>query len=195
MSNPYRLETEIVFDGRTILLSTVALFFGTLSGVIAGTIAVGYRLYLDGNGTLVGIGVIAGTTVVGILVHRYNRTRNRMMKPWDYYFFGIIVHSIMILVMLLLLVDQVWFVLSKITLNQPVITDVVMPEMSEQEFVKQFTLNRTGTKVLYISGYADKAILRYGHFESNMPFLEKPFTANVLLTKVREILDVPHKNT
>jgi hypothetical protein len=43
--------------------------------------------------------------------------------------------------------------------------------------------------ILLMSGYTGEAIIRRGILESDMPFLEKPFTAAALLRKVRDVLD------
>jgi FixJ family two-component response regulator len=48
---------------------------------------------------------------------------------------------------------------------------------------------RPGTQVLYISGYTDSSIGNHGALEPGIAFLQKPFAADVLTRKVREILD------
>ncbi len=69
-----------------------------------------------------------------------------------------------------------------------VITDVVMPGMGGRELVKQLALSRPETKVLYLSGYTEDAIVSEGTIESGAAFLQKPFTLQVLSRKVREVL-------
>jgi two-component system, cell cycle sensor histidine kinase and response regulator CckA len=69
------------------------------------------------------------------------------------------------------------------------ITDVVMPGMGGIELAKEFAKIRPETKILYTSGYADDAIARNGGLVSDASFLEKPFTRDALLRKVRAILD------
>jgi hypothetical protein len=48
---------------------------------------------------------------------------------------------------------------------------------------------RPEAAILLMSGYTGEAIIRRGILESDMPFLEKPFTAAALVRKVREVLD------
>ncbi len=69
-----------------------------------------------------------------------------------------------------------------------VITDVVMPGMGGRELAKQLVQTRPGTKVLYLSGYTEDAIVSEGTIERGTAFLQKPFTLQNLSRKVREVL-------
>jgi two-component system, cell cycle sensor histidine kinase and response regulator CckA len=69
-----------------------------------------------------------------------------------------------------------------------VITDVVMPGMGGREMAKQLVEARPGTKVLYLSGYTEDAIVSEGSIEAGTAFLQKPFTLQNLSRKVREVL-------
>ena len=69
------------------------------------------------------------------------------------------------------------------------ILDVVMPEISGPEVGKQIARLRAETRLLYISGYTDEAILQHGILESGAAFLAKPFPPHALAAKVREVLD------
>ncbi len=69
-----------------------------------------------------------------------------------------------------------------------VITDVVMPGMGGRELVQQLSRSRPETKVLYLSGYTEDAIVSDGSIESGTAFLQKPFTLQNLSRKVREVL-------
>jgi signal transduction histidine kinase/CheY-like chemotaxis protein len=70
------------------------------------------------------------------------------------------------------------------------LTDVVMPEMGGREVAERLTVLRPATKVLFMSGYTDSAIVHHGLLDAGTAFLQKPFSATVLVRKVREILDV-----
>ncbi len=66
------------------------------------------------------------------------------------------------------------------------ITDLVMPKMGGREVAQALPVSHPETKVLYMSGYVDdiNELLARGH-----AFIDKPFTPEALLRKVREILD------
>ncbi len=72
---------------------------------------------------------------------------------------------------------------------QLLVTDVVMPLMSGPDLARRLTATHPRMKVLYVSGYADDAIVRQGTVEPGTPILEKPFAAGALAEKVREVLD------
>ena len=72
-----------------------------------------------------------------------------------------------------------------------VLTDVVMPGMSGNELVSRIQLVRPEVKVLFMSGYADHAVVHHGVIEAGMFFLQKPFTPALLAQKVREVLESP----
>jgi two-component system cell cycle sensor histidine kinase/response regulator CckA len=69
-----------------------------------------------------------------------------------------------------------------------VITDVVMPGLGGRELVELLAKARPETKVLYLSGYTEDAIVSEGTMKSGTAFLQKPFTLQSLSRKVREVL-------
>lgn len=75
---------------------------------------------------------------------------------------------------------------------QPVIdlllTDVVMPGASGPELTRQLIAGRPSLKVLYMSGYAEEAMLTRGVLDAGVAFLHKPFTADSLAQAVRKAL-------
>jgi CheY-like chemotaxis protein len=77
--------------------------------------------------------------------------------------------------------------------NDPIdlmLTDVVMPGMNGRELARRLAPVRPGMRVLYMSGYTQRAISDEEDLGPGTAFLQKPFTAESLVRKVRELLDV-----
>ena len=69
------------------------------------------------------------------------------------------------------------------------LTDVVMPGMNGRALAEQLSPRQPGMKVLYMSGYTDSFITGHGVLDPGTYLLHKPFTDEVLIRKVREVLD------
>jgi DNA-binding NtrC family response regulator len=69
------------------------------------------------------------------------------------------------------------------------ITDVVLPGSSGPELFNRISIRDPGLKVLYMSGYTDDAVFRTGRLQHGVAFIQKPFTAEGLKRKLREVLD------
>ena len=69
------------------------------------------------------------------------------------------------------------------------LTDVVMPGMSGRELVGSLEFLLPKMKVIYMSGYTDNAIVHHGVLEEGVNYIQKPFTVDALVHKVREVLD------
>ncbi len=68
------------------------------------------------------------------------------------------------------------------------VTDVVMPGQSGFELFNLLHTKRPSLRVLFISGYTDYAMFDNTIVEGELAFLEKPFSAEGLIAKVREVL-------
>src|SRR3954470_3778171 len=71
------------------------------------------------------------------------------------------------------------------------LTDVVMPSMNGADLAARLTTERPRLRVLYMSGYTDDAVIRHGVLRGEMGFLQKPFSGEQLLTRVRAAIDRP----
>jgi len=69
------------------------------------------------------------------------------------------------------------------------LTDVVMPLMSGRELAEKILQTHPHIKILFTSGYTEDAIVQHGVRESEMNFIQKPFSFDELALKVRELLD------
>jgi two-component system cell cycle sensor histidine kinase/response regulator CckA len=69
------------------------------------------------------------------------------------------------------------------------LTDVVMPKVNGRELHLRLSARYPGLKVVYMSGYLDEVIGDHGVLEEGVSFIHKPFSVDVLATKVRDRLD------
>jgi signal transduction histidine kinase/CheY-like chemotaxis protein len=69
------------------------------------------------------------------------------------------------------------------------VTDIIMPGSGGPALFERLSSQRPGLKVLYMSGYTGEMIAHQGHLDASVAFLQKPFTGDSLLRKVREVLD------
>jgi DNA-binding NtrC family response regulator len=69
------------------------------------------------------------------------------------------------------------------------LTDVVMPYMLGKELAERLTAAHPGTRVLYMSGYAQPVLASQGTLDPDVTLLEKPFTKPQLLNAVRDSLN------
>ncbi|MGZ4411174.1 MAG: PAS domain S-box protein [Gaiellaceae bacterium] len=69
------------------------------------------------------------------------------------------------------------------------VTDVVMPGMSGRVLAEELSLRRPGTRVLFMSGYTEEAIVDHGLPGGEADFISKPFTPHELAQKIRTLLD------
>jgi len=68
------------------------------------------------------------------------------------------------------------------------LTDIVLPDINGQKLAESALARRPGLHVLYMSGYPNELVENRGVMNPSTFFLPKPFSAQELLTKVREAL-------
>jgi len=64
-----------------------------------------------------------------------------------------------------------------------------MPGLSGPDLFLRVAVDDPGLKVVYISGYATEAMARQFGLDRSRPYIQKPFTANQLVSTVRSVLD------
>jgi CheY-like chemotaxis protein len=69
------------------------------------------------------------------------------------------------------------------------LSDVVMPKMGGPELVKRLIQARPRTRVIFMSGYSEDAVVQPDIFEGGHLFIEKPFAPPALMRLLREALD------
>ena len=70
-----------------------------------------------------------------------------------------------------------------------VLTDIVMPNMSGSELAGKLFARRPGVKILFMTGYSEDAVFEHGVAAGAVPILSKPFLAEALDRKIRELLE------
>jgi len=68
------------------------------------------------------------------------------------------------------------------------VTDIVMPGMTGLALAERLRKSLPGLKVLFMSGYTDRAMARGSLLDAGTPFLQKPFDIAELASEVRGIL-------
>ena len=68
------------------------------------------------------------------------------------------------------------------------LTDIVLPDISGVELATRLKGEKPSLPVVYMSGYTDNLAIREVLSRPTARFLQKPFTPNALLQKVRETL-------
>jgi two-component system, cell cycle sensor histidine kinase and response regulator CckA len=71
------------------------------------------------------------------------------------------------------------------------LTDVILPDKCGPELAREMHRLHPETKVLFMSGYTEHAMVEQGMFEHGSRFLPKPFSSDTLTRKIREVLDGP----
>lgn len=71
------------------------------------------------------------------------------------------------------------------------LTDVLMPEMNGRTLAEQVIAQHPHIQVLYMSGYTDGVFIAPFGSKTEVAFIQKPFEADALIHKVREVLGNP----
>jgi len=71
----------------------------------------------------------------------------------------------------------------------PLLTDVVMPEMNGKALFEQVAARFPDVKVLYMSGHTENVIAHRGVLDEGVNFIQKPFSMQGLAAKVRKVLE------
>ena len=68
------------------------------------------------------------------------------------------------------------------------VTDVGLPGMNGRQLADAVRSGRPELKILFITGYAENAVLNHGHLEAGMHVITKPFTMEALASRIGELL-------
>ena len=69
------------------------------------------------------------------------------------------------------------------------LTDVIMPEMNGRELAKKIEVEKPELKIIFMSGYTGEEMRNRGVLEPETNFIQKPFSPDSLIEKIREVLN------
>lgn len=102
MMQPFTFTKGLIFDGRSVILSITALFFGPVPAIIAAVMTAALRVSIGGVGMWVGLSVITASVSIGTVFH-YSRAERHSLIGWkSLLLMGILTHIAMILLMFIL---------------------------------------------------------------------------------------------
>ena len=99
MHLPLVMGPGLIFDGRSIIISLCALFFGHRAAALTGAMAGAYRLALGGPGAVMGVSVILASAVIGLVARHYLRPQINPPSTPHLFFLGLTVHAAMVALM------------------------------------------------------------------------------------------------
>ncbi len=137
MMRPLIFSEGLIFDGRSVVLSLAALFFGPVSGAVAGILAIIYRLSMGGSGSVVGTLVITSSVIIGIIFHFHRKKTGKDLSISQLFYFGFAVQIAMLLMMFYLPFSTAISIIQRIgiyiILIYPLATVLIGKILSDQE--------------------------------------------------------------
>lgn len=68
------------------------------------------------------------------------------------------------------------------------VTDVGLPGMNGRQLADAARATRPGLNVIFITGYAENAVLNHGHLEPGMQVITKPFAMDALASRIKGMI-------
>lgn len=102
MLRPFNLGPGLIFDGRSIMVSICALFFGPWAALMASFLTITCRVMIGGVGAVTGSLVVISSALIGLIAHFRLRPELNPPSAWSLFLFGTLVHTVMLAIMLTL---------------------------------------------------------------------------------------------
>ncbi|MDY0287758.1 MAG: EAL domain-containing protein [Sphaerochaeta sp.] len=175
MSMPFTLQSGIIFDTRSILISVTALMFSPILTVITVVVAILYRIIIGGVGMVPGIAIIISSALIGMAWRRWLYPKTPGWRWLNIYAMGICVHGAMLLSMFLLPYPENLFVMREIMIPvlglYPIVTVFLTLILIRQQTLKhmqdQLEQSEERFQLLF-----DKAPLGYQSLDFDGNFIE-----------------------
>lgn len=108
MLQPFVLTEGVIFDGRSVIISICAFFFGPFAGIIAAIISIVTRFFIGGAGIITGMLVIVTSLVIGLAFHIYSKDKSTAPSSSTLLALGLLVHINMLIWMFFLPSNIIW---------------------------------------------------------------------------------------
>ena len=136
MLSPLDLGQGLIFDGRSIMVSLCAFFFGPLATAVSAVMTIACRIWIAGMGMKTGLLVILSSAGIGLLAHYRLKPETNPPSATALYLFGCAVHLAMLALMFTLPGDTGLMVLKhmglKIILLYPLATILIGKILTDQ---------------------------------------------------------------
>ena len=116
MLRPFVMGPGLIFDGRSVMISLGALFFGPWAGAVACGMTIPLRVFQGGPGMWMGIMVILVSAGIGTILHWARHGRPGQVSVLTLFLFGLVVHVGMLSMTVFLPSEMAWTVLRRIAL-------------------------------------------------------------------------------
>lgn len=142
MLRPFQLEPGFFFDGRSVILSICALFYGPLTATISCVVTLACRLMIGGSGMVAVMLIILSSTAVGLAAHYLFRASGRPLAVRHLFVFGIVVHLVVLIMAFALSFEKALIVTQRIgfpvLIFYPLATILVGKILLDQESKQHF---------------------------------------------------------
>lgn len=97
MLRPLVLGAGLIFDGRSVMISLCALFFGPAAVAVAAFPVIAYRVMLGGPGMVMGVLTVLSSSAIGLAARYRFKPVDRPPTGLQLYVFGLVIHAAMLL--------------------------------------------------------------------------------------------------
>ena len=136
MLRPFVFAPGLIFDGRSVMISLGALFFGPWAALVTCLMTITVRIIQGGAGVYMGILVILSSALIGVIYHFLYRSRLDEISSSKFMEFGLLVHFSMITMVVALPKDMIYSVFDRIAwpvmLTYPIATVLIGKILTDQ---------------------------------------------------------------
>ncbi len=175
MSVPFTLQSGLIFDTRTILISVTALIFGPIPTIITVAVASIFRISVGGVGVFTGLATILSSALIGLTWRRLLYPKSKKLYGLNIYAMGISVSFIMLVFILLLPFPESLNVIGEIIipvmLIYPIVTVVLSLLLLHQKKISAYQVKLKQSEERFHDLF-DKAPLGYQSLDIDGNFID-----------------------